>query len=368
MTGPAGHVPEVSVVVPTHQRAELLPQLLRSVLGQSGVDLELIVVDDGSSDGTGEVLAHCHDPRLQVLRHERSRGVAAARNSGTEVARGRWVAWCDDDDVWAPGKLALQLQALAHAPAARWCNGGSAYVDPALRLSRVRRCPDPRTVAEDLLRINAVTGGGSGVLADRALVRELGGFDTTLSMYADWDMWARLAHAAPLAVVDRPIVGYVEHAAGMSQRNLHLALDELPQLEASLARLAAAAGQSPRLDRRALGMWMLRQQVSCGRRVDNLALPYRLLRHGLLPPLRAGAYSAVAAAAPASLQRRWRRYWNTDESSMAYARAWLAEVSGRGDGTPELVGAIPGTPCATCSPKPPAPLSQVSQISPHRRT
>jgi hypothetical protein len=365
VTGPAGHVPEVSVVVPTHQRAELLPRLLRSVLGQSGVDLELIVVDDGSSDGTGELLAHCHDPRLRVLRHERSRGVAAARNSGTEAARGRWVAWCDDDDVWAPGKLTLQLQALAQAPGARWCNGGSAYVDPALRLSRVRRCPDPQTVAEDLLRINAVTGGGSGVLADRALVGELGGFDTTLSMYADWDMWARLAHAAPLAVVDRPIVGYVEHAAGMSQRSLHLALDELPQLEASLARLAAAAGQPAQLDRHALGRWMLRQQVSCGRRIDNLVLAVRLLRHDLLPPVHAGAYSALVAVAPASLQRRWQRYWNTDESAMAYARAWLAEVSGSGDGTPELVGAIPGAPCTTCSTTSPAPLSQVS---PHRRS
>ena len=324
---PEAGAPEVSVVVPTHDRADLLPRLLRSILGQQGVDLELIVVDDGSSDDTPAVLAGCADPRLRVLRHPTARGVAAARNLGTEHARGRWVAWCDDDDVWAPDKLHLQLQALTASPGARWCNGGSAYVDADLRLTRVRRCPVPETVATDLLRVNAVTGGGSGVLADRELALSLGGFDTGLAMYADWDMWARLAHAAPLAVVDLPLVGYVEHASGMSQRGLHLALEELTALEASLARLARQSGTTPRLDRHALGRWMLRQQTWAGRRRDNLVLPWRLMRAGLMPPARALSYSAVTGTAPGAMRRRWASFWRVDDDYMSYAGQWLAVLS-----------------------------------------
>lgn len=323
--------PTVSVVVPTHNRADLLPRLLHSVLGQTDVDLELLVVDDGSQDHTSQVLSRCTDPRLRVLRHEQARGVATARNSGTEAARGRWVAWCDDDDVWAPAKSHLQFQALAATPGALWCNGGSAYVDSDLRLTRVRRCPVPQTVAEDLLRINAVTGGGSGVLADRELVLSLGGFDIRMAMYADWDMWARLAHAAPLAVVDLPLVGYVEHAGGMSQRGLHLALEELDLLEVSLACLALQAGRTPRLDSHALGRWMLRQQTSAGRRRDNFVLPWRLLRAGLMPPARALAYSAITSTAPSAMRRRWETFWRTDEDYMSYAREWLAAEELRDD-------------------------------------
>ena len=321
--------PGVSVVVPTHDRADLLPRLLRSVLGQQDVDLELVVVDDGSSDHTPQVLSRCTDPRLRVLRLEPSRGVAAARNAGTAAARGRWVAWCDDDDVWAPAKLALQLQALSASPGALWSNGGSVYVDPLLRPSRARRCPVPASIATDILRLNAVTGGGSGVLADRELVLALGGFDTGLSMYADWDMWARLAHAAPLAVVDLPLVGYVEHAGGMSQRGLHLALEELPALEASLAELAAGLGLPPQLDRHALGHWMLRQQTSAGRRRDNLRLPYRLLQQQLLTPHRAVAYSVTTGLAPDLLRRRWQGRWWLDADYMEYARQWLASWDAR---------------------------------------
>ncbi len=316
----------VSVVVPTHNRADLLPRLLRSVLGQDLPDLELLVVDDGSSDGTAEVLAQCRDPRLIVLRHDSARGVAHARNTGTAAATGRWVAWCDDDDVWAPAKLRLQVQALHDSPMALWSNGGSAYVDSALRLSRVRLAPSPKDIADDILRINAVTGGGSGVLADRELVLSLGGFDTQLSMYADWDLWARLAHAAPLAVVDRPVVGYVEHPGGMSRGRLHLALHELTLLRTALARLAQASGREAHLDEIALGSWMLRQQTGERRRMDSFLLPYKLVRQDLMRPWRVLPYSVVCALAPDRLERRWASRWTLDEGYMRYAEAWLAEL------------------------------------------
>ena len=199
-------------------------------------------------------------------------------------------------------------------------------MDSDLRLSRVRRCPDPATVATDLLRINAVTGGGSGVMADRQLVLSLGGFDTRLSMYADWDLWARLAHAAPLAAVDHPLVGYVEHPGGMSRHRLHLALDELSLLRDSLERLAERSGRPHRLDHIALGHWMLRQQTG-GRRRDSAVLPFRLASRGLLRPWRVLPYSLTTALAPAALQRRWATRWVLEERYVREAQDWLAALS-----------------------------------------
>ena len=98
--------PEVSVVVPTHNRSGLLAQTLHSVLWQRGVDLEVLVVDDGSADDTAEMVAGLADPRIRLLRHDHPQGVSAARNRGVAAASGRWLAFCDDDDLWAPDKLA----------------------------------------------------------------------------------------------------------------------------------------------------------------------------------------------------------------------------------------------------------------------
>src|SRR4051812_3505416 len=97
--------PQVSIVLPTHNRTSMLQQALGCALDQEGVDLEVIVVDDGSSDDTPEVLGRVEDERLRVIRNERPQGVSRARNSAIERANGDWIAFLDDDDLWAPGKL-----------------------------------------------------------------------------------------------------------------------------------------------------------------------------------------------------------------------------------------------------------------------
>ena len=95
--------PEVSVVVPTHSRWDLLSTAaLPAAFGQEAVDIEVVIVDDGSTDSTVERLAEMSDPRVRVIRHERARGVAQARNAGIAAARGTWIALLDDDDLWAP--------------------------------------------------------------------------------------------------------------------------------------------------------------------------------------------------------------------------------------------------------------------------
>lgn len=108
----ADHPPLVSVVVTTFNRSKLVRRAIDSVLHQTWQWLELIVVDDFSTDGTAALLSEIHDPRLRTIRHEQNLGLGDARNSGIREARGKYVAFLDDDDEWLPGKLAAQVEAL----------------------------------------------------------------------------------------------------------------------------------------------------------------------------------------------------------------------------------------------------------------
>src|SRR5207253_9169698 len=129
-----------------------------------------------------------------------------------------WVAFCDDDDVWAPTKLRSQLDALAEASGAVWCCTGAVCVDQGLRVLDAQRMEHGGDVLARLLRSNEVPGGGSAVLARTETVRAAGGFAEEQRSSEDWDMWIRLAHAGPLAVVDEPLVGYRIWPGGKSRQ------------------------------------------------------------------------------------------------------------------------------------------------------
>src|SRR5215218_11160313 len=102
----------VSVVIPTRNRWHLLPRALGSALRQEALNVEVVVVDDGSDPGASSI-PQLDDERVKLIRHEKQKGVAAARNSGIRVASAKWVAFLDDDDLWAPHRLRLILDALA---------------------------------------------------------------------------------------------------------------------------------------------------------------------------------------------------------------------------------------------------------------
>ena len=207
--------PEVSVVVPTHDRRELLGRTLGTVLGQRSVEVEVIVIDDGSSDGTGEAVAGLRDPRVRYFKNESASGVARARNRGVEEARGEWVAFIDDDDLWAPDKLSEQLAA-ARRDNRPWAYAGAVKIDGNDRLVGGRPPPQPEWVERRLPSWNAVPGGCSGVIATRTLLEGVGGFDPTLVNLADWDLWIRFVREAPPACAPRPLVGYRWHAGNAS--------------------------------------------------------------------------------------------------------------------------------------------------------
>ena len=213
--------PDVTVIIPTRDRWDVFrASALRAALCQEGVSLEVVVVDDGSNDGTQASLATLQeDTRIRVLRNEMSRGVSAARNRGIQLAAARWVAFLDDDDLWDPQKLHVQIT--------RAEDQGAGFVfSSAVTLGRRRRPVAYRFVPSDsgdLVRLlctgNPVPAGASNVVVRRDLVQDVGGFDERLSMVADRDLWLRLALAAPAACCSEVHVGYVQHDENMAVRH-----------------------------------------------------------------------------------------------------------------------------------------------------
>src|SRR5215207_11141298 len=205
----------VSVVVPTRNRSRLLAVTLRGVLRQTGVDLEVIVVDEASTDDTPALLARLGDPRVRTVRHETPLGVSTARNHGAAEARGDWVAFTDDDDLWAPDKLARQLQA-AQASGRDWAYTGSVNIGERFGVVHGLPPPPPEEVVAALPHYNAIPGGGSNVVIRREALLRAGPFDTRLRNTEDWEMWIRLAKAGPPAWVCSPLLAYRVHGANSS--------------------------------------------------------------------------------------------------------------------------------------------------------
>jgi glycosyltransferase involved in cell wall biosynthesis len=256
--------PAISVVIPTRDRWSLLSsRALPSALEQEDVDVEVVVVDDGSTDGTRERLAGLDDRRLRVVRRDSSGGMAAARNTGLDEARGYWVAFLDDDDAWSPCKLRTQLEAL-EAAGADFAYAGAIAVDRAGNVLDLLYLPPADELAEKLAQACVIPAGASNVLARTSLVRSVGGFDESLVHVADWDLWIALAaHGRPAACED-VLVAYLLH-----EGNIHVVDDPSRELDL-LVRKHASADPPRRITPDTLGYarWVAGQRSRAGRHVD----------------------------------------------------------------------------------------------------
>ncbi len=294
----------------------------------------MIVVDDGSRDETPARLAElaAQEPRLRVVAHGESRGVAQARNAGIRAARGEWVAFLDDDDLWSPQKLRAQIDA-ARAAGAAFAYAAAAWLDERHRFLRVPRPPQPEGLAAELLHWNVLWAGCSNVIAQAALVRRLGGFDERLFQLADWDLWIRLALAAPAACCDDVLVGYVMHPESMlltDRRDVFLEFDRLVAKHADAARAHGVAFDAARFSR-----WVALGHLRAGRRRRAAATYARgALRHR--DPLSL-ARAAGALLGPGSIEAgrvalRLARAGRADHVRGAAPPAWL-ERYGRSSST-----------------------------------
>jgi glycosyltransferase involved in cell wall biosynthesis len=259
--------PHVSVVLPTRNRSAMLRKSLRSALDQDGIGLEVIVVDEGSSDDTAEQLKRIDDERLTVLRNDPAQGVARARNAAIERARGKWIAFLDDDDLWAPGYLQAQL-ATAAEQCLSLCYSGRIEIDERGDLINNAYRPQPRRLSRRLLANNAI-GGPTGVIVRADLLETVGRFDERLSALADWDLWIRAVHDGRSGACAEPLVAYRNHPTRMMVTNAAEVMAEFELLREKHAAAARAAGMQ--FGAAWLGRWTAARNLAAGRRLKASA-------------------------------------------------------------------------------------------------
>jgi glycosyltransferase involved in cell wall biosynthesis len=254
-------VPEVTVVIPTLNRWQLLSTgALRSALDQEDVEVEVVVVDDGSTDETPVGLAALDDNRVRVVRHEQAGGLARARNAGIAAAQTEWVAFLDDDDLWAPWKLRRQLDAAASEDAtfvysaALYVTGGQVELAPAL---------EPEGLGPRLLAGEAIPAGGSNVMVKTELIRQVGGFDEEITHLGDFDCWIRLDPISKAARCDEPLLAYIQQPSGMHLHNLKIVPRDVRHLSRKYEREYAALGRQ--FDGEQFVVWVAQQHEGAGR-------------------------------------------------------------------------------------------------------
>ena len=208
-TSDSGTEPAVSVVLPTYNRAPLLGRALRSVLGQSYGDFEVLVIDDGSTDETAGVVAAVGDPRVRYVRLARNTGAGAARNVGIRMSRGKFLAFQDSDDEWLPSKLAKQMSAFGRGPSGLgvvysdmqrvWGDGTTTY----------RAAPDVlpgRLVGTWFYQVCDL--GVQSTLIRREWLDAAGHFNEELPALEDLEMFIRLSRLCAFERLREPLVRY----------------------------------------------------------------------------------------------------------------------------------------------------------------
>lgn len=203
-------LPLVSVVLPTHNRAPLLGRAVSGVLSQTYSHLELIVVDDGSSDETLQILQSVSDPRLRIVQHDDAKGAAAARNTGICCARGDFIAFQDSDDEWFEEKIERQMEVFQRAETSVGVVSCGFWVQEGMRRTyfpykrfRIRE----GDIHNALLWENFLDT--PSLLVKKRCLEKVGLFDERLPRFQDWELCIRLSQICFFAFVDSPL--YVSH-------------------------------------------------------------------------------------------------------------------------------------------------------------
>ncbi len=196
--------PLVSVIIPTYNRGWILKEAIDSVLAQNFTDFELIIVDNGSTDNTQDIL-DSYKEKIIVERHSRNKGVSAARNRGIASASGQYIAFLDSDDLWLPQKLSTQIDFFNANPEALICQTeekwirNSIFVNPKKRHKKISG-----NIFEQSLYLCLVSP--SAVMIKRSLFEKTGMFDESLPACEDYDMWLRISCRYPVYLIDTPLI------------------------------------------------------------------------------------------------------------------------------------------------------------------
>jgi len=208
------------VVIPTYNRFPQVKHAIESVLSQTYRDFELWVVDDGSTDGTGEAL-RAYGDRITYVWQENN-GVSAARNVGLRVSRGKYVAFLDSDDLWMPRKLEIQVRCMEENPQFPLCYTDEVWIRRGVRVNPKRKhAKYSGWIFERCLPLCIISP--SSALMKRALFDEVGGFDETLPVCEDYDFWLRVTARYPVLFIGQKLIvkrgGHEDQLSGRSWGN-----------------------------------------------------------------------------------------------------------------------------------------------------
>lgn len=195
--------PQVSVIIPTYNRGRVIKEAIDSVLAQDYTEFELIVVDDGSTDHTSDVLDSYRNV-IKVL-SQKNKGVSAARNRGIAEASGKFIAFLDSDDLWLPQKLSTQVEFFNKTPDALICQTEEVWIRNGLRVNPKKRHKKPSGMIFKL-SLELCLVSPSAVMIKRSLFDRVGEFDETLPACEDYDLWLRISSRFPIYLVDTPLI------------------------------------------------------------------------------------------------------------------------------------------------------------------
>lgn len=240
--------PLVSVITTVYNAESFLETSLHSLLAQTFTDFEAIVIDDGSTDGSAELVKRMArtEPRIRLIQQE-NQGHARATNRGLAEARGALIAFLDHDDLWRPQKLQRQVERLEQDTRVGFVGCYSALLDARLRCTGWRFGTRAHGYVYRDMRFCDLVGGGSVPLVRREAMERVGGFDPAPEVQGreDWDTWLRLARHFSYSMVQETLVGYVRRPGNYSA-------DYQRMLRAGVAVLDKAALEDPELDARTL--------------------------------------------------------------------------------------------------------------------
>ena len=234
--------PTISVILPVYNGTDTIRATVNSVLGQSFTDFELLIINDGSTDDTLNILNAFADQRIRILSYA-NEGLASSRNRGITQARGGFISFIDADDLWATSKLASQYRVLEAAADADVAYSWTDFIDEEDHLLRgsVHHSSQGHVLPQ-LLKENFIASG-SNVLVRAQLFKKVGLFDTALKAAEDWDMWLRMAAEARFVCDPQPQIYY-------RLRNSSMSADIEPMLSSQkVVAQRAIAGDPARLEK-----------------------------------------------------------------------------------------------------------------------
>jgi len=197
-------MPKVSVIIPTYNRLPMVREAVDSVLAQDFEDFELIVVDDGSTDGTSEVIKQ-YGGRVKLLQHSENRGVSTARNRGILQAKGKYLAFLDSDDLWVKGKLKIQVAFLDDNPQYPLCYTDEIWIRRGKRVNPKRiHAKYSGWIFEKCLPLCTISP--SSAVMRKILFSKVGLFDEALPVCEDYDFWLRVSARFPIFFINRKLI------------------------------------------------------------------------------------------------------------------------------------------------------------------